>query len=1202
MRKIRYLRYFSFILTLVIVFSSLYVFTSLNIFAAKKDDYHNDTSFMTTDESLHDIFTDVKVSKCKYIYNLDDSADYIYVEFENGGYAIFSRETMEMMEYSLKNVLPYSDSFTKNYYAGPANYLKKLDSNFVNMITDEKIDITSKEIAQFSQNTRAFIKSKTTYTYDIDCNNNNDIIRINNILNSSIDTNTFSYEDRSPEIDDYNLIKANTGIGNLIPNYNYFIADITGPIHGKNEDGGVYGNGNTGTCGAVAAQLLLSYNNYYNDRRIIEDRYLNGYNDSANMVDDPEKNPNYCYDPMKMNRYTLGTRSDDTGTNSFYSKVVTTIMKPNTNGAYLDEVCDGIDSILNENLSSKDYFSYYELSPWLFEYLYPISSTPIKREIDAGRPLIISLSEDFGGYNHDVVGYGYQDYTYPNGEGTYEGYVVHFGWTGRNCVWINSSWCKGYLSLKMKHTHNYSIDTGKNISNDKREVRCNECGHRLSVDLYDVEGDTITGINYPVSGTISIPSEINGHTINRIGKEAFKGNSDFISITIPYTVKTIDSGAFENCSNLQNLTLSENLFAIGTDAFKGCSSLNSITLPSSVEYIDDDAFRNCSSLSLVNVQREVSSITNLGQNCFSGCNQSLQIVVPMNRVAEYKNKENWVNYKTKIISLTNDYEEINLNCLSNFDKLISLETGYNKLFKLNIECAKSYKISTSQNLGVSFIIYNSAMDIVATGENTISSYLTFDTYYLSIEFSDNSNSGSIIANFELVWGNLGEDAYYNTNNDITTHLHQTSSNNYLSKLKYYHGQGSGLYKFVLAGADLSGNEIIYLNNIMTIYSDSSRSNILDRYNLNSSINLAINEFGENVMYVYLPYDGYYYIDINTNSNEYKSLTLNILSISETLSFDYLNEFEISAQRNIFKDITDASYFKQVTISHNSKLILEVFADNRLYAGLSIFIFQKLLEPGYEPGDDHFYIVPMFVSSIDNIDSSSEFTIILDAGTYYFGYSYNNGMSLSFNLTRLVNHSDEMYNTLITDPGAGFVPGSEVKFNNGNYGGLTITEGFTRNLFFSSEYINNWEISRLDYDWYSSNSNIAYVSEFGTVLALKVSHDTNVKIYAVNKADPSIVYCIELTVLKETSTDEIEIYSYMSYSYQEENDFYQLELDFDNCPFPMIQYYVWNTYSDDVTIDLYWGYVTSSGPGMVSIVGTYMLNSRIHIFISLTIIE
>lgn len=68
------------------------------------------------------------------------------------------------------------------------------------------------------------------------------------------------------------------------------------------------------------------------------------------------------------------------------------------------------------------------------------------------------MDSNLGGSNHFVVGYGYQDYTYADGSGTYEGYVVHFGWPGiaKTCVWVNSAWCDGYVSLKINHIHNYN--------------------------------------------------------------------------------------------------------------------------------------------------------------------------------------------------------------------------------------------------------------------------------------------------------------------------------------------------------------------------------------------------------------------------------------------------------------------------------------------------------------------------------------------------------------------------------------------------------------------------------------------------------------------------------------------------------------------------------------------------------------------------
>lgn len=426
-----------------------------------------------TNTSKQPYFSDKTIHEYKYIYNLDDSADYIYIDFKNGGYVLFSAETMEMMEYSLQGALPYSSSSSKNYYAGPSNYLHKNNSTFINLLTNRQLDITVNEALNFAQQTRTCINSQTSYHLSSSKQKANNLEeKVNYFLKQNENGNTLNTIDTVPKMGD-TLIHPIVGTGTLIPNYRYFSKT---PTHGDNITGGSYGNGNSGTCGSVAAQILLGYNNYYNDRRIIEDKYLNGYDDSLNAVSDKEKNPNYCSDPMSMTKWTTGSRSEDTGTNSFYSKVVTTIMKPNTSGASVEEVCTGIKTILNENLSQNDYSANYELKGWFFGYS-PVSSTPIKKEINAGRPLIISLSSNLGASDHQVVGYGYQDYTYPDGSGTYEGYVVHFGWQGETCVWVNSSWCKGYISLAIKHEHHYRT-VGIISGTDRTEYKCRECGHR----------------------------------------------------------------------------------------------------------------------------------------------------------------------------------------------------------------------------------------------------------------------------------------------------------------------------------------------------------------------------------------------------------------------------------------------------------------------------------------------------------------------------------------------------------------------------------------------------------------------------------------------------------------------------------------------------------------------------------------------------
>lgn len=428
--------------------------------------------------SIQTVFDNQAISRCEDIYNLDDSADYICVEFERGGYVIFAKQTMEMMEYSMQGCLPYGTNNSKKYYAGPTSYIEKINGKYVDASTDVQIEISETEAIKYAQNVRrSLITDKLKNTEVVDCTFLA-VEKFKDVNKNELESSTAT-KSSAPVIDTGNLIPARS-TGTFIPNAEYFAAN---PTHGDNDVGGSYGNGNSGTCGPVAAQLLLGYNNFYNDRRIIPNRFLNGYDDTTNTVINEERNPNFCSDPMTLNSWTTGTRSEDTGSNSFYFNIITYIMKPNTSGATNKDVYNGMDAYLEEYISPYDYSLWYEERGWLFGYN-PIGPSTIKLEINSGRPLIISMDTNLGGADHFVVGYGYQDYTYPSDMGTYSGYVVHFGWQGlaSTSVWINESWCDGYIALKMNHVHNYS-KMGAIGSAGRTEYRCTSCGQRTDAAI-----------------------------------------------------------------------------------------------------------------------------------------------------------------------------------------------------------------------------------------------------------------------------------------------------------------------------------------------------------------------------------------------------------------------------------------------------------------------------------------------------------------------------------------------------------------------------------------------------------------------------------------------------------------------------------------------------------------------------------------------
>ncbi len=360
-----------------LLFSSILLFTVITITAVSNKYISvyaliNDSEQVTLiKEVTNDLFNNVEISSMEYLYNLDESPDYIYVEFEGSGYVVYSSETLDVMEYSLKGFLPYNTD-EKKYYAGPTNYLKKERENFKNVTTNEVITKaestsyveTSKEVLVKSE-TRQGKTRKSVLKEKNELNNDKIAVRKLNAGGITIPAGGFG------------------PTATYITNAEYFMLN---PQHGNNEND---------TCSAVAAQLLLSYHNYYSDRRLIDNKYLF----------DGEDNPNTCTNPLKMTSETLGTRgilengSDET--NSYFYKIIQKV--PASPGP--NKRASGLRSILaerKEELNLDDDLATITSAITIFGV-----GDKIENEIDQNRPVSISFHYDSKD-NHAVVGYGYQ--------------------------------------------------------------------------------------------------------------------------------------------------------------------------------------------------------------------------------------------------------------------------------------------------------------------------------------------------------------------------------------------------------------------------------------------------------------------------------------------------------------------------------------------------------------------------------------------------------------------------------------------------------------------------------------------------------------------------------------------------------------------------------------------------------------------------
>ncbi len=130
----------------------------------------------------------------------------------------------------------------------------------------------------------------------------------------------------------------------------------------------------------------------------------------------------------------------------------------------------------------------------------------------------------------------------------------------------------------------------------------------------------ITGVtNREKLYRLSLPEDIEGISIDEIGKESFANCPNLEMVFLPSSIEKVGVGAFRNCPNLRVVVLSENIYQIGASAFEGCASLENINIPSALEQVGARAFYACSSIRSIHLPYDIL----LGAMCFSSCSGML---------------------------------------------------------------------------------------------------------------------------------------------------------------------------------------------------------------------------------------------------------------------------------------------------------------------------------------------------------------------------------------------------------------------------------------------------------------------------------------------------------------------------------------------------------------------------------------------------
>lgn len=171
---------------------------------------------------------------------------------------------------------------------------------------------------------------------------------------------------------------------------------------------------------------------------------------------------------------------------------------------------------------------------------------------------------------------------------------------------------------------------------------------------YSIISDTEVCIT-KYSGTdtdVSVPSEIDGYTVTKIGEKAFFRSTTVQNVVIPEGVTEIGEQCFSNFG-LQSIVLPNSLEIIGDSAFQS-TSLKSIQLPENLKSIGDQAFRN-SQIENLFIPKGVSHI---GENVF--INNSHICSVTVDESNQYFCSENNALYdkgKTELIIFASASEQ-----------------------------------------------------------------------------------------------------------------------------------------------------------------------------------------------------------------------------------------------------------------------------------------------------------------------------------------------------------------------------------------------------------------------------------------------------------------------------------------------------------------------------------------------------------------
>ena len=194
---------------------------------------------------------------------------------------------------------------------------------------------------------------------------------------------------------------------------------------------------------------------------------------------------------------------------------------------------------------------------------------------------------------------------------------------------VNTSFADTKDSTQTTTENNQSDSSSSDETSSTDENNTEDDENVLKTDdgfKYTVEDDEVTIKGYEGSKTtLTIPNEIDGKKVTKIGANAFDSNTSITSVEIQDGITTIDSYAFYNAAALESVSIPESVTTMNEGAFANCTALSSVNLPSKLKTISYGLFASCSNLTKIEIPSKVTSIDGYA---FYACTSLKDVNIP----------------------------------------------------------------------------------------------------------------------------------------------------------------------------------------------------------------------------------------------------------------------------------------------------------------------------------------------------------------------------------------------------------------------------------------------------------------------------------------------------------------------------------------------------------------------------------------------